>query len=71
MKSCVLKLSKLKKYLGNLLMILSISLVIWFIISYIQVLCHQFDYVDYNTHFAYPSWNFFVWIDSHFGWLRN
>ena len=59
-----------KKFFKNILMLLMILIGIWFVASYIQVMCHQVDYLKNGIHFVYPNWNAFIWIANNFQCLK-
>jgi hypothetical protein len=55
------KLLIVKYIVECILLVLCIAFTIWFVISYVQVLCHN---IDMNEVYEYPKWNFFVFFTS-------
>ena len=71
---CVSKNGKIRRLrpmrlLVSLIVLSGIIICLWFLASYIQILCHQLDYIDRGTHFDYPDWNAFFWFGRYFKFL--
>lgn len=56
-----MKKKKLKwyphKFLINLWALISTLFLIWFVISYLQIVIHNGDYITYGVGYDYPDWN--------------
>ena len=60
-----------KKFITNMLILIGVLIGIWFLVSYIQIILHQSDFLKNGTHFVYPNWNIFTWLNNHFNWLSR
>lgn len=57
-------------FIVNMSLLLLAIMAVWFVLSYFQILCHQFDYLQNGVHFNYPNWNAIVWLNNHLQWLK-
>ena len=55
-----------KKLFSSLFTLLTILVLIWFLVSYIQIINHNCDQLTNTIQFTYPDWNIFVWFGNHF-----
>ena len=54
------------KFLMNVVSIIGMLLLIWFLVSSMQILFHQFDFLNKGVHFDYPNWNAIIWFGKLF-----
>ena len=54
------------KFLINLWVLISTLFLIWFIISYFQIVIHNGDYITYGVAYEYPEWNIIITLINWF-----